>query len=73
MNYQRGPLTHEEIGFRCWLAVVLLDVFGFVGDHPDERVELNDGHAQVDDVHRISEETLHCGHEFCVGKFMNST
>ena len=45
MNYQSSLLTHEKIGFRCRLAIVLLNVFGFVGDHPDEGVELNDGHA----------------------------
>ena len=45
MNYQNSLLTHEQIGFGCWLAVVLLNVLGFVGDHPDEGVELNDGHA----------------------------
>lgn len=45
---------------------MLLNVFGFVGDHPNERVELNDGHAQVDDVHRISKETLQCRHKLCV-------
>lgn len=33
-------LTHEKVSFGCGLAVMLLDVFGFVGDHPDERVEL---------------------------------
>jgi len=61
-------LTHEKICFRCWLAVVLLDVFRFVGDHTNERVKLNDRHTQVDDIHRISEETLQCRHKFCVGK-----
>lgn len=42
---------------------MLLDVFGFVGDHPDERVELKDGHTQVDDVHWIPEETLQSRHK----------
>lgn len=37
---------------------MLLDVFGFVGDHPDEGVELKDGHTQVDDVHGIPKEAL---------------
>lgn len=45
MNYQSPLLTHEKICFRCCLAIVLLNVFRFVGDHPDERVELNDGHT----------------------------
>lgn len=54
---------------------MLLNVFGLVGDHANERVELNDGDAQVDDVHRIPKETLQCGHKFCVGEMniMNST
>lgn len=60
MNYARvnkALLTHEEVGGRCRLAVMLLDVFGFVGDHPDEGVELKDGHTQVDNVHWIPKET----------------
>lgn len=42
---------------------MLLDVFGFVGDHPDEGVELKDGHTQVDDVHWIPKETLQSWHK----------
>lgn len=45
INYGNILLTHKKIGFWCWLAIVLLNIFGFVGDHPDERVELNDGYA----------------------------
>lgn len=52
---------------------MLLNVFGFVGDHTDERVELQDGDAQVDDVYWISKETLQCWHKVCMGKFMNTT
>lgn len=66
MNYTRvnqAPLTHEEVGGGCRLAVMLLDVFGFVGDHPDEGVELKDGHTQVDDVHRIPKEPLQRRHK----------
>lgn len=58
-------LTHEEVGFGCRLAIVLLNVLGFVGDHPDERVELQDGDAQVDDVHWVSKETPECWCKLC--------
>lgn len=58
-------LTHEEVGGRRRLAVMLLDVFGFVGDHPDEGVELKDGHTQVDDVHRIPKETPQSWDKVC--------
>lgn len=58
-------LTHEEVGFGCRLAIVLLDILGFVGDHPDERVELQDGDAQVDDVHWVSKEAPQCWHKLC--------
>lgn len=44
---------------------MLLDVFGFVGDHPDEGVELKDGHTQVDDVHGIPKESPQSRHEVC--------
>lgn len=66
-------LTHEKIGFRCRLAIVLLDVFGLVGDHADERVELKDGDAQIDDVHWVSKEALQCRNKFCKGEFMDTT
>lgn len=59
------PLTHEEVGFGCRLAIVLLNVLGFVGDHADERVELQDGDAQVDDVHWVSKETPECWCKLC--------
>lgn len=64
--YEKSLLTHEKIGFWCWLTIVLLNILGLVSDHADEGVKLNDGHAQVDDVHRIPEETLQCGHKFCM-------
>lgn len=45
---------------------MLLNIFGFVGDHPNERVELYDGHEQVDDEELIFKKSLQCGHEFCM-------
>lgn len=42
---------------------MLLHVFRFVGDHPDEGVELKYAHAQVDDVHWIPKETLQSWHK----------
>lgn len=42
---------------------MFLDVFGFVGDHPNEGVELKDGHTQVDDVHWIPKEILQSWHK----------
>lgn len=44
---------------------MLLNVFGFVGDHPDEGVELKDAHTQVDDVHWTPKETPQCWHKVC--------
>lgn len=61
------PLTHEEVGLGRRLAVVLLDVLGFVGDHPDERVELQDGDAQVDDVHWVSQKSPQRRCKLCRG------
>lgn len=68
----KALLTHEEVGGRGRLAVVLLDVFGFVGDHPDEGVELKDGHTQVDDVHWIPQESPQSWDKVC-GKNSKST
>lgn len=69
----KNLLTHEKIGFRCGLAIVLLDVFGLVGDHTDERVELKDGDAQIDDVHWVSKETLQCRNKLWTEEFMDTT
>ena len=52
---------------------MLLNVFGFVGDHPNERVELNDCHTEVDDVHWTSKETLQSRHKFCIETFKSMT
>ena len=35
---------------------MLLYVLGLVGYHADERVQLNDGHTQVDEVHWVPQE-----------------
>lgn len=48
---------------------MLLNVFWLVGDHTDERVELNDSHTQVGDVHGVSKEILQRGHKFCEETF----
>lgn len=35
---------------------MLLDVLGLVGDHADERVELDDRHTQVDQVDAVAQQ-----------------
>lgn len=65
--------THQEVGLGCGLPEMLLDVLGLVGDHADERVQLNDYHTQVNEIHRVSQQGAQAWNKVCrerVGIFM---
>lgn len=44
---------------------MLLDVLGLVGDHANERVQLDDCHTQVDQIHRVSQQSPQGRNEVC--------
>lgn len=56
-NFTNGHIfsfTYEEVGPRCGLSKLLLDVFGFEGDKANHRVELDDAPAKEQEVGRSS-------------------
>lgn len=59
--------THEKVGLGCRLSEVLLNVLGLVGDHADERVELDDCHTQVDQVDAVAQQGAERWEEVCGG------
>lgn len=59
--------THEKVGLWRRLPEVLLDVLGLVGDHADERVQLDDCHTQVDQIHRVSQQSPQGWNKVCRG------
>lgn len=59
--------THEKVGLGGRLPEVLLDVLGLVGDHADERVQLDDCHTQVDQIHRVSQQSSQGWNKVCRG------
>lgn len=46
---------------------MLLDVLGLVGDHADERVQLDDCHAQVDQVDAVAQQGAERWEKVCGG------
>lgn len=59
--------THEKVGLGCRLPEVLLDVLGLVGDHADERVQLDDCHTQVDQVDAVAQQGAERREKVCRG------
>lgn len=57
--------THQKVGLWSWLSEVLLNVFGLVSDHADERVQLNDCHAQVDQIDWVCQQRSQGWNEVC--------
>lgn len=44
---------------------MLFDVLGFVGDHANKRVELDDCHTQVDQVNRVGQQGAQGWNKIC--------
>lgn len=65
--------THEEVGFGGRLPEVLLDVLGLIGDHADQRVQLDDCHTQIDQIHWVSQQSSQCWDKVCEGTEVDKT
>lgn len=59
--------THQKVGLGGRLPEVLLYVLGFVCDHADERVQLDDGHTQVDQIHGVCQQSSQSWNKVCGG------
>lgn len=44
---------------------MLLNVLGLVGNHANERIQLDDCHAQVDQIHRVSQQSSQGWYKIC--------